>query len=208
MYNPGENICIMTKFYKCLIFIFLILVLTVSACNAKILKGEVDINWPLLNQTERAKIIDYYKNILFKEVKYKTDKKQFKNYRKDPQSRENRAFLKSNIRKLDDREIAGFYVFRKILYIYGVKYKKDKYHIYYYNALGHLAYVDILNGPYDKFPYIAYQYRKNGKLAGISYYISDYDQYIFNAKGKFKGRWYYSRLYDKKAKIIMTRKLP
>lgn len=191
-----------------LILAAICLLVSLSAGAQEIIKGGVELDWPLLNQEERDKTIKYYRDTLFKDVEYKIEKEQFKSKKKDPNIRENRNALKYDQKKLSDREIAGFYFLDKILYAYGVKYYADKYHIYYYNAAGGLEFVDILDRPHHVYPHIAYQYRKNGKLIGAFYYISEYDQYAFDQKGKFKGRWYGERFYDKKAKIIMTRRLP
>ena len=196
----------LTKYLIC--YCFLIFTLSFPVYSQNTLEGGVELDWPLLNQEAREKTINYYRDILFKDVTYKVDKEQVKSQKKDFNVWENREALKKEIRKLSDRELAGFYLLNKLLILYGVKYYEDKYHIYYYNATGGLEYFDILDKPHDEYPHIAYQYRKNGKLVGSSYYISEYDQYIFDEKGKFKGRWYEDRLYDKKAKLIMTRKLP
>lgn len=182
--------------------------MTVSFSEAKTLKGGVGLNWPLLSQEERAKAINYYRDLLFKDVKQKIDMEKFKPHEKDPNVRINRNALKKDIRNLGERELAGFYLFGKILVIYGVKYMEDKDHIYYYNAMGNLEYVDILNKPHKEYPYAAYKYDDDGEFTEASYYISEYDQYIFDEDGDFKGRWYHEKFYDKKAKIIMSRKLP
>ena len=190
------------------IYAVLMLVLVCPALAQGVIEGGIQLDWPLVNQEERTKAIEYYRDLLFKDVVYRIDKEKFAEHRKDPNAGDNRFFLKNGIKIQPDRELAGFYLLDKVLYMYGVKYYEDKYNIYYYNAVGGLELYDVLDRPHDVYPRIAYQYRKNGKLAGASYYISEYDQYIFDAKGRFKGRWYGSRLYDKKAKVIMTRELP
>lgn len=190
------------------LFFTILMVAAPLVAAADKLVGGVGLDWTLKNQEEREKTIEYYRDLLFRDVVYEVDKERFKPFKKDPNFRENVAALRKEIRKLPNRQLAGFYLFRKVLVVYGVKYNDDKYHVYYYDALGHLAYYDILDKPHDEFPHIAYQYKGNGKLAGISYYISDYDQYIFDDKKKFKGRWYGEKLYNKQAKVMMTRKLP
>jgi len=198
----------MNKLYSCILFVVMTIFLTCLPCEAKTLKGEVKLNWPLLSQEERAQTINYYRDLLFHNVEREINMEQFKDHMKDPSVRINRAALKKDLRNLGNRQLAGFYLFGKLLVIYGVKYMDDKYHIYYYDALGNLQYVDILSGPHNEFPHVAYQYNDDGKLKGISYYISEYDQYVFEENGDFKGRWYFEKMYDKKAKVVMTRKLP
>ncbi len=198
----------MAKIFKYFIFTALISILAISISYAKTLKGKVELDWPLLSQQERTKTINHYKDLLFKDIQRKIDMKQFEGGKKDPNVRINRTALKKGLRNLGERELAGFYFLGKILVIYGVKYFEDKYHIYYYDAMGRLKYVDILDKPHDEYPHVSYKYDNNGKFKEVSYYISEYDQYVFDKDGDFKGRWYFEKLYDKKAKVIMSRKLP
>lgn len=195
---------------KNILFFILFLTTSLPVCSQTLLSGGVELEWPLLNQEEGVKVINNLREKLFEDVTYKLDKKEFKKkYEKnwdDPQKAENRYALKKKWKKLGDKTLAGFYLMNKLLYMYGVKYEKDKYNVYYYDALGNLRYVDILDKPHDEYPHISYQYNVKGKLEGVVYNISEYDQYIYNEKGKFKGRWYKEKLYDKKAKIIMTRR--
>lgn len=202
---------LITRINKYFIYIFIaLLVLTApTAAKADTIVGGVELDWPLKNQEEREKAINYYKELLFnREMVYEIPKEQFKPFKKDPHFLENREALKKGELVLPERELGAFYVMKKMLVIYGVKYNNDKYHIYYYDALGRLAYYDVLDKPFDEFPHIAKQYDSSGRLVGVSYYISDYDQYIFDDKQNFKGRWYGEKLYDKRAKSTMTRKLP
>lgn len=197
----------MNKF-KYFIFISIVLILTTSCSFSKTIKGGVELDWPLLSQKQRAKTINYYRDLLFADVDKKIQMDQFKDHKDDPNVRINRAALKKDIRNLGNRQLAGFYLFGKLLVIYGVKYLDDKKHIYYYDAMGNLKFVDILDRPHDEYPHISYKYDDDGDFEEVSYYISQYDQYVFDEDGDFKGRWYFDKLYDKKAKIIMTRKLP
>jgi hypothetical protein len=198
----------MFKLFNLIIFLFIFALNNCAMAQTTLITGEVKLDWPLMNQNKREETINFYRNILFKDVKTIIDKEEFKQLRKDPDVLDNRYFLKNKIRNLSDRSIAGFYFLDVIPFAYGIKYKSDKYHIYYYDMLGHIVYFDILDKPYDEFPHKSYQYSKDGKLQAVYYYLSEYDQYAYKANGKFAGRWYYDKLYDKKAKIIMTRKLP
>ncbi len=186
----------------------IVFILALTPVKAKTLTGGVGLDWPLLSQYERTETINYYREKMFKDIPRKIDMSRFEEHEKDINYRINRKALKKDLRKLGDRELAGFYLFGKLLVIYGVKYIDDKDNVYYYNAMGNLEYVDILDKPHDRYPHIAYQYNDNGKFIGASYYLSEYDQYVYDDDGDFKGRWYFEKMYDKKAKVIMKRKLP
>ena len=193
------------------IFIVLFIVFSFNAIQltavSEVLTGEVSFDWTFKNQEERDKTINYYYNILFENVQKTIDKTTFADYKKDKDRNLNEYFLKNNMLSLQDRKLTGFYLFKKILYCYAIKYENKKKNIYYYDAMGTLRYFDVLEKPSDEYPYKAYQYDASGKLKGVTYYVSEDDQYAFKADGKFYCRWYQDKCYDKKAKMIITRKI-
>jgi len=77
--------------------------------------------------------------------------------------------------------------------------------IYYYDAMGNLRWIDSFSDNYPSFPYSSCQYNMSGKLVAGYYYLSDFDQYVFDENKKFKGRWYKENLYNKRAKVVMKR---
>ena len=176
-----------------------------AACE--VITGGVSFDWTFKNQEERDKAINYYYNLLFENVQKTIDKTTFADYKKDKDRNLNEYFIKNNILSLQDRKLTGFYIFEKILYCYAIKYENKKKNIYYYDAMGGLRYFDILEKPYNEYPYKAYQYDASGKLKGVTYYIAEDDQYAFKADGKFYCRWYQDKCYDKKAKMVITRKI-
>ena len=173
----------------------------------EVLNGEVSFDWTFKNQEERNKTINYYYKLLFENVQKTIDKQTFAENKKDKDRISNEYFLKNNLLSMQDRKLAGFYIFKKILYIYAIKYENKKKNIYYYDAMGNLRYFDVLEKPYDEYPYKSYQYNDKGNLVGVTYYLSEDDQYAFKANGEFYCRWYEDKCYDKKAKMIITRKL-
>jgi len=192
--------------FSALLTAFLLAALQLPAV-CEVLSGGVSFDWTFKNQEERDKTINHYYNLLFENIQQKTDKEAFVEYKKDKDRDFNEYYLKNNMLSLPDRKLAGFYIFEKILYIYAIKYENNKKNIYYYDAMGNLRYVDILEKPYDEYPYKAYQYNNKGKLIGVAYYVSEDDQYAFKADGKFYCRWYQDKCYDKKAKMVITRKV-
>jgi len=193
------------KFTKIILLLALMILVSVPA-SCEVLTGEVSFDWTFFNQEQRDKTVKYYHDILFDNVKNKIDTSQFLPYKKDNDSQTTRYLIKNNMLKQPDRTLAGFYMFNKILIIYGIKYENNKKNIFYYDALGKLIYVDIFDKNYDEYPNKAFQYRKNGTLAGVTYYISEDDQYSYKADGEFYCRWYEDKCYDKKAKKVITRK--
>lgn len=209
---------------RALIFVFVSILLLIpalsSAQDAKPLEASVTFDWISKSQLQRDKNISEIKNKLFtEETVTRYDKKQFRsNYS---------AYLKNKNYLTDYDEVlkgkkedsekyyCGFY-FRKLLVAYGIQYKqpqparlplesKENANIYYYDALGTLRWIDTFSSSYPNFPYWSYQYDRNGKMVAAFYCLSDYDQYIFSPDKKFLGRWYKDKMYNKNAKVIMTR---
>lgn len=179
------------------------------ADEAKPLQCEITFDWISKTQLQRDQNIKDIQNILFSDAivtKYK--KKEFKNMYSE--FLKNKNYLKdyeeisSGKKEDDEKNYCGFYA-GKLLIAYGIQYKNNLKNIYYYDAMGGLRWVDVFSGSYPKFPYWSYQYYRNGDMVAAYYYVSEYDQYVFDSKKKFKGRWYKDKLYNRNAKVIMTR---
>lgn len=169
----------------------------------------VTFDWISKTQMQRDENIQQIQNILFSEKTVsKYSRKEFK--------KSNATFWKNKNYLQDYEDIAkgkkedadkyycGFHI-GKLLFAYGIQYKKDLKHIYYYGTLGGLRWIDIFSDSYPKFPYWSYQYYRNGEMVAAYYYVSESDQYVFNPDKKFKGRWYNDKFYNRNAKVIMTR---
>lgn len=169
----------------------------------------VSFDWFSKTQFQRDENIKQIQDLLALENPVSEySKKDFKNKYAD--FLKNKNYLNdydeiSKGKKEDNEKIyCGFFV-RKLLVAYGIQYKKEPAHIYYYDAMGNLRWVDVFSKNYPEFPYWSYQYERNGKMIAAYYYVSDYDQYVFNPQKEFCGRWYKDKLYSRKAKVIMTR---
>lgn len=204
------------------IFLFLCLIFLAQPCfsmsvestsdlatESQPLQCEVTFDWISKTQLQRDQNIKDIQNVLFSDAivtKYK--KKEFKsmysehlknkNYLKDYEE------ISSGKKEDDEKNYCGFYA-GKLLIAYGIQYKNNLKNIYYYDAMGGLRWVDVFSGNYPKFPYWSYQYYRNGDMVAAYYYVSEYDQYVFDSNKKFKGRWYKDKLYNRNAKVIMTR---
>lgn len=177
------------------------------------IEASVTFDWVNMNQVQRDEKIDLYKTQLFgTENKFSIKRKEFRNtykdFLKDANVKTHYRLISNGAKETKEYNLSGFFRnFRgePILYSYAIQPKSDLRHVYYYSALGGLAYVDDISDNYPNFPYHTKQYRANGKLAGGVYVESHDVQYIFKPNGKFKGVWYKEKMYDEKGKEIMTR---
>lgn len=113
--------------------------------------------------------------------------------------------ISSGKKEDDEKFYAGFFLKNGLLIAYGIQYKNSMKNIYYYDVMGNLRFIDIYSASYPEFPYYALQYGTNGKLIGTIYFVSHEDQYVFNPDNTFRGRWFKEKMYNKNAKVIMTR---
>ena len=193
---------------KIIISIF-VLFLSLPAFSEPLEAG-VSFDWISKTQMQRHENIGVIHDVMFAEKtvkKYvKADfKKQYEPFLKDTNHVNNYIDIANGKKEDADKKYAGFFWKNGLLVIYGIQYKNNMKNIYYYDAMGNLRYVDVFSDKYPEFPYYSAQYRINGELVGKFYFVSDCDQYIFSPDGKFKGRWYKENMYNRNAKIIMTR---
>lgn len=170
----------------------------------------ITFDWISKTQLQRDQNIAEIQKKLFNEkTVLKYSKKEFtakyKEFSKDKNSMQHYMAVSSGIKEDADNYYAGFFLKNGLLIAYGIQQKTDLKHIYYYDAMGHIRYIDIYSDSYPEFPYYALQYNTSGKLIGTIYFISAEDQYIFNPDKTFKGRWYQENLYNRNARVILTR---
>lgn len=193
---------------KFLIFLF-ILFLNTPFVHSKTLDGEISFDWISKTQMERDENILQIKNNIFSENIVKNYgrslfKRVYKEHWKDSDYITNYTEVSRGKTEDKEKKYCGFY-WKKYLISYGLQYKNNPRENFYYDALGHLKWIDRYSKEYPNFPYVSYQYGVNGKLRAVYYFLSDYDQYIFDNNGSFKGRWYKDKMYDRKANVILIR---
>ena len=86
-----------------------------------------------------------------------------------------------------DRVICPFYK-GGILYVYGIKYRKNPSEIFYYSAFGRLVFTEFVD-KIGEYPHKSVIYGANGVLVSVSYWVSATEQFTYNARGKLKGHW-------------------
>ncbi len=174
-----------------------------------VLTASLVFDWLDVTQTDRDAVIAKYRTELFPEdTVYKYDKKEFKNeykdFLKDADYKRHYYLVVNDVKETDTENLCGFYR-KNLLISYAVQYKNDLRTVYYYDVLGHLRYVDKFSENYPNYPYMSKQYRVNGTLVSAIYFMSHDMQYMYNDDQTFRGAWYKDKMYNAKAKQILTR---
>lgn len=198
------------------IFVIVLLVFLALPCFSiqieenKPLQCELTFDWVSKTQLQRDENIKIIQDILFNEkTALKYPKKEFKAknsaFLKDKNYRQHYVEISNGKKEDNDKYYAGFFLKNGLLVAYGIQCKNNMKNIYYYDAMGNLRFVDFYSDNYPQYPYYALQYDMSGYLIGTIYFVSEYDQYIFNPDKTFKGRWYKEKMYNRNAKVILTR---
>ena len=193
---------------KILLTIMLLAQTAVFASFNDVLIADVTYDWINKSEVEREAIIQEVKDIIFEQpvVKQNDFRSQFKDKLKDKNYLENYMAASAGYKEYKGNNISAFY-FKKMksLYMYALQDKKDVSKAFYYDALGHLKYVDFIYGEYPDYPYYSIQYRITGTPVSAIYFASKDCQYLFTPKGDFEGVWYKHNLYNKKSEVILKR---
>lgn len=182
--------------------------LSASADFNDIYIANISYDWINKSEMEKEEIISEIHDIIFENPieKIPDFKSLFKDKLKDKNHTEHYYAASAGYKEFKDYNISAFYMGKmKSLYMYALQEKKDLSKAYYYDALGHLKYVDFIEGEYPMYPYYSIQYKISGKPVSAIYYISKDCQYLYTPEGKFEGVWYKHNLYNKKNKIVLKR---
>lgn len=193
---------------KILLTIILLSQTAAFASFNDVLIADVTYDWINKSEVEREAIIQEVKDIIFEQpVEKQNDfRSQFKDKLKDKNYLENYMAASAGYKEYKGNNISAFY-FKKMksLYMYALQDKKDVSKAFYYDALGHLKYVDFIYGEYPDYPYYSIQYKITGTPVSAIYFASKDCQYLFTPKGEFEGVWYKHNLYNKKSEVILKR---
>lgn len=173
------------------------------------LTGEASFDWLDMSQIERDTIIENYKKIIFGDdtiFKYKKKefRAQYKDFLKDGNNKTHYIEASNGIIETKDYKLGGFFSGR-VLISYAIQYKSNPKTAYYYDAFGHLKYVDVISDNYPNFPYWSKQYKSNGEMISAIYFVSHDMQYMYEPDGKFQGVWFKDKRYTRNAKQDLTR---
>ncbi len=171
---------------------FLLIILTLFwalPVSALILQGNAEINAEIAREET------------FNNVNYSLGSNEFKDFWTDPNHLANYSAMKAGNNKLADRYLAWFSDGT-----YGVRYKNDPYHNYYYDQNGKLFKVDVLNKPFNVYPHSSVAYNKYGVFKNATYVVSKYEQYLYDSNKKLMGHWVDNACYDNAGNVLMLRK--
>ena len=192
-----------------LVLLALLFVQTVSNANYNdIYVADIQYDWINKSEVEKEAIINEVHDIIFeKSVEKRTDLKSlFKDKLKDKDHIDNYYAASAGYKEFRGNNISAFYFGKmKNIYMYALQDKKDVSKAFYYDAMGHLKYVDFIEGEYPDYPYYSIQYRISGKPVSAIYFVSKDCQYLFTPDGEFEGVWYKHNLYNKQNKVILKR---
>ncbi len=167
--------------------LLVLLLFSIKACAEVVLQGAAEYN-------VQSALSEVQSN-----VQYRISPKLFAARLLDYETEFNkRALLKGEV-ELKDRTLAMFSVGT-----YGVVYKNDPLHAYYYSNNGLLEYVDVRTGV--DYPYKSYQYDISGQLVNMGLRLSKAETYIYDKDGALIAHWIGQNGYDDRGRVIMTRK--
>ncbi len=195
---------------KKILLIFAIIIFGMSSyAQDAVIQGGVTFDWLTITQEQRDTAVEHFKSIVFTDSKGDMKKKEFRekyaDFLKDPDFKRHYMLASEGFTETDEYNICAFNTRGGLLLIYAIQYKNNLRNTYYYDALGHLRYVDETSENYPNFPYYTRQYRSNGSMVSAVYVESKDVQYIYEPDGKFKGIWYKDKMFNQKAKQILTR---
>ncbi len=194
---------------KFLIILGIIILGTSIYAQDTVIQGGVTFDWLTITQEQRDTAVEHYKSIVFTDSQGDMKKKEFRekyaDFLKDPDFKRHYMLASEGFKETEEYNICAFNTRGGLLLIYAIQYKNNLRNTYYYDALGHLRYVDETSENYPNFPYHTIQYRSNGSIVSAVYVESKDIQYIYEPDGKFKGIWYKDKMFNQKAKQILTR---
>ena len=117
----------------------------------------------------------------------------------DPNYEANRIALLNGQIDLKDRELCQF-----SSGIYGVRYNNDPYRAYYYTKDGRLDYTGKKSRL--EYPHNVATYDLRGNLIGSAYYVSKFEQYIFDKDKNLTTHWVGNTGYDKNGNVKASRR--
>ena len=172
------------------------------------LVANIEYDWIDKPMLEKEMIVEEIRNEILKEplTKRKDLKSLFNDRLKDKDHWKHYYAASAGYKEYEDYNISAFYYKKmKNIYMYALQDKKDLSHSYYYDAMGHLQYIDFIEGDFPDYPYYTVQYRVNGTPVSVIYSLSKDCQYLYKPDGTFEGVWFKHKLYNLRNKVILTR---
>ncbi len=118
----------------------------------------------------------------------------------DTNNIENSMLLLNGQSELKDRTLARFSDGS-----YGIIYKNDPLHAWYYNSDGILTHCEVKSS--TAYPYKSYKYSTDNRLINMSLRVSEDETFIYSPDKKLIAHWLSGNCYNNEGKVIMTRKV-
>lgn len=124
---------------------------------------------------------------VFSNAKRKIEKEFYKKYLKDPNRKENLAFIELGIFNTGkDRHLCPFYL-KNTLASYAITYDETPQYTFYYNILGNLIKFDIIDK--KDYPKKTLGYSRYGNLISAAFEVNPKEQYVYDDNGKLIAHW-------------------
>ena len=134
----------------------------------------------------------------FSGVKYKIPVSSFKKYMQDPNFEENKAAIAAGKVDLGDRWIERYSDDG-----YGVIYKKNILHSYFYDKYGKLENIEVRSSL--KYPTKTYLYSTKGTLENVVFVVSIDEAFIYKMDGKLDSHWIGDDCFDENGNFVLKR---
>lgn len=186
---------------KKLLLIFALLLIGCTTFAVDIFDDDTDIT--ALEGNNRVEYLQDLKREIFSHdcaFSLESDefKKMIKTHKKDKNYVENYYAAQAGYTSFKENNISGMFTPKMdLMYMYALQEKHNIRITYYYNAIGHLKYIDFMYGNYPSFPYFARKYTTGGNLYSTLYCINEMTQIKFNKDGSTAEIWYKGKLIDK-----------
>lgn len=158
-------------------------------------------DWLYISNEERTQRVNQIFDIMFPKG-YVTNfpkgflKNKLKKYLKDSEHTEHYEAVKAGYTHYNDVKLQPFYSGNtKFIYMYALQYIDMPQRTFYYDAVGHLKFVDFRYGDYPNCPYYTKKYTIKGKLVRAMYLQNPETMYIFSDKGTFVGVKYRNSIF-------------
>ena len=190
---------------KILATLFLLFSFTVTL-SAPVLAETFDyvggaFDWLYISNEERTQRVNQIFDIMFPKG-YVTNfpkgflKNKLKKYLRDTEYELHYDALRAGYTHYKDVELQPFYSGNtKFIYMYALQYINMPQRTFYYDAMGHLKFVDFRYGDYPNCPYYTKKYTIKGKLVRAMYLQNPETMYIYSNTGAFIGVKYRDSIF-------------
>lgn len=133
----------------------------------------------------------------FKNVEKKINVREFKDYFTDKNRKQNLELMKNNIFAIGNRNLFPFYL-KDTIIAYGIVYEDKPLYTFYYNYIGKLIKIEIID--LDALNTRTFGYSRFGNLISVSFEADENEQFLYDENGKLIAHWLDDTLVSKNNK--------